>query len=442
MCAESGASDCRQALDNRNARNDARYLDIGYDYDAYGNVVRQTHYAVAPRSTGQIHAGPIVEVFSYDLLHRLAHTSRSGDPSQGGQAQQTTLAYDAIGNLTRKTDFSADQAGAYAYAHGSKPYALTAVALPTGGAVAYGYDPNGNVASRVVPAGQYRTAYAEGLGMPGRGRMLETSLRRWSHADGRSRMEADVRPKSTCLVSAGGGKDHHSLTLLRRKDLGLFASIPSTPTPTALHRVRARRPMQPASECKLQATIFCLFQSRSEKGLVMTSRQIPIFATQADWRGVLARIERQRPLQYALMGLFTVRAPLVIRSLFSEVVADMPTSVSVGYLVCDLGVRVELRTVPQRRGGEMYAVDQLENEMSIVLRPGIELKDCLVAGQLGTASSHPVSLELFRLLESEIKRDFARIQSYLVGPSAKALMLGGMRLTANPRSPAEFDLRQ
>lgn len=174
----------------------------------------------------------------------------------------------------------------------------------------------------------------------------------------------------------------------------------------------------------------------------MTSRQIPIFATQADWRGVLARIERQRPLQYALMGLFTVRAPLVIRSLFSEVVADMPTSVSVGYLVCDLGVRVELRTVPQRRGGEMYAVDQLENEMSIVLRPGIELKDCLVAGQLGTASSHPVSLELFRLLESEIKRDFARIQSYLVGPSAKALMLGGMRLTANPRSPAEFDLRQ
>ena len=162
VCAQTNDSDCRQALENRNVRNEAKYLDIGYDYDAYGNVVRQTHYAVAPRSTGQIHANPIVELFSYDLLHRLTSTSRSGDPSQSGQMQPTALAYDAIGNLKKKSDFSANQPEAYAYAEAGKPYALTSVTLPSNASVTYSHDANGNVASRVVPsgyAGDYRTAF-------------------------------------------------------------------------------------------------------------------------------------------------------------------------------------------------------------------------------------------------------------------------------------------
>ncbi len=173
----------------------------------------------------------------------------------------------------------------------------------------------------------------------------------------------------------------------------------------------------------------------------MTTLQIPIFATKGDWREVLMGIEEQRPLQYVLMGVFKSRAVQVMASPFaSENESKAPPPSPAGYLVLDRGTGVSVRCVPQRRGGELYAVDQIENEVSIVLRPGSELKECLVAGQIGTASSHAASLELFRLFESELKRKFGRIKSYRVGREATALLQRGVRLTANPRSPAEMDL--
>lgn len=112
------------------ANANLRRLD--YRYDVFGNLAQQA-----------LDTGQSVEDYTYDTLQRLTRASRSGAVSG-----TVDYGYDAIGNLTRKTDFSADVAGAYSYSGGScggGPNAVKSVALPAGGSRSYCYDANGNL---------------------------------------------------------------------------------------------------------------------------------------------------------------------------------------------------------------------------------------------------------------------------------------------------------
>lgn len=71
---------------------------LGYGYDVFGNVKRQS-----------LNGGASREDYQYDTLHRLVGAMRSGAASG-----TVSYGYDAVGNLTKKTDFSADTASASA----------------------------------------------------------------------------------------------------------------------------------------------------------------------------------------------------------------------------------------------------------------------------------------------------------------------------------------
>ena len=78
---------------------------------------------------------------------------------------------------------------------------------------------------------------------------------------------------------------------------------------------------------------------------------------------------------------------------------------SAGYLVADRRVPIAARAVPQRRGGVKYAIDQVANPKSIVFWPGgVFGENCLIAGEVGTVSDDPSSLELFQSFAKAIKR--------------------------------------
>ena len=73
----------------------------------------------------------LTESFGYDALHRLTSTS-------GPAAQALTIVYDAIGNVTSRTDI----AGTFTYDPVRKH------AVTSAGGVSYGYDANGNMSTR------------------------------------------------------------------------------------------------------------------------------------------------------------------------------------------------------------------------------------------------------------------------------------------------------
>lgn len=106
---------------------------LGYGYDVYGNLTRQT-----------LNGGQSEETYHYDALHRLIDSTRIG-----AATGTVTYGYDAVGNVTYKSDFSLAQPTAYAYGGGScggGPNAVKSV-LTASGTRTYCYDANGNLTS-------------------------------------------------------------------------------------------------------------------------------------------------------------------------------------------------------------------------------------------------------------------------------------------------------
>ncbi len=112
----------------------ANVRKLGYGYDVFGNVRHQS-----------LNDGASREDYAYDELQRMVSAIRSGAASGS-----ISYGYDSVGNLTKKTDFSANTANAYSYTGGScggGANAVKSVALAAGGTRTYCYDANGSLVS-------------------------------------------------------------------------------------------------------------------------------------------------------------------------------------------------------------------------------------------------------------------------------------------------------
>lgn len=132
--------------------------NLAYQYDALGNL--------SARSDANQN---LAETFSYDNLNRL--TSATVNSAGAGIVTQS-FAYDALGNLTAKNDL-----GNYAYpqsgAASTRPHAVSQIALAGGGAIAFAYDANGaltaqthtDAANNALPA-KSRAQFYTSFNMP------------------------------------------------------------------------------------------------------------------------------------------------------------------------------------------------------------------------------------------------------------------------------------
>lgn len=113
-------------------KNAANVRKLGYGYDVYGNLTRQS-----------LNDGASREDYAYDELQRMVSAIRSGAASGS-----TSYGYDSVGNFSKKSDFSTNTTNAYAYTGGScggGANAVKSVALAGGGTRTYCYDANGNL---------------------------------------------------------------------------------------------------------------------------------------------------------------------------------------------------------------------------------------------------------------------------------------------------------
>lgn len=137
----------RMDAGNLNFGNTPRVQE-GYHYDALGSVLDRTQYWDA--DLAQV---GFDEVFTYDNLNRLATSTIQPYMAQAAQSQ--TFAYDAIGNLTNKTNVGAN--GLYTYLQ-ARPHAVQSIATVPG---TFSYDDNGNLLS-----GAGRTVTWSSFNMP------------------------------------------------------------------------------------------------------------------------------------------------------------------------------------------------------------------------------------------------------------------------------------
>src|SRR5665213_679603 len=179
----------------------------------------------------------------------------------------------------------------------------------------------------------------------------------------------------------------------------------------------------------------------------MAKEQIMFFATTADIISVLSALDIADSLQYTRAGLFNADRP---QSYLSYVdIPDFGRTThpnAVGnpmYLLSSQVVQVKVRDVPQKSGGVLSAIDQLENPDSIVLRPGGWYgNDIILCGMTGTVSHSAESKKLYDLAGKVLRKHFTRQQEFLVGPEAREAWSAGVRLTIGASSPPGFDLKR
>jgi hypothetical protein len=172
------------------------------------------------------------------------------------------------------------------------------------------------------------------------------------------------------------------------------------------------------------------------------------FATSDDLLPVLLRVEARHPVVYTpCEHIHKPRAdhyPTArdLPTLFRPLTVDSAIC-GASYLVTEAGTEVVLRQLPPYRGKDRWAVDQLANPDSTVLRHGgVHGDSVLLKGDVGTAHKTEVAVRLQRAFDAAIRKHFVRISGFYVGPGAEALLDSGWRLTDAVGCAPEFDLRR
>ena len=174
-----------------------------------------------------------------------------------------------------------------------------------------------------------------------------------------------------------------------------------------------------------------------------TPQQIHFYATRADLEPGLARAEANRPLKYVLSGLFAgsefneTNTAAVLPQLGLAERGDVNRQPF--YLVVDASHVVQVRAVPQRRGGVLYALDEVANPASVIFVPGGLNGNCVVVGKI-MVPGDPRAHELSATFTPHVLRGFSRCGMYRIGPEARQLWESGYRLTHDALADPQFDL--
>jgi hypothetical protein len=167
--------------------------------------------------------------------------------------------------------------------------------------------------------------------------------------------------------------------------------------------------------------------------------QCNFFAFGTDLLPVLEQVDRKHRFTYVASGLFT--SPVSERVELGARLTCSSEGYNAGYLVTPDTTEILVRPVPQRKGGFLYAVDELANPSSITLHlGGMVCANVLLPGSVGTVSTHGSSVVLHRAFVCAIGKCFKRVKSYRVGPAALSLLAQGVRLTSSAKAPREYDL--
>jgi hypothetical protein len=170
------------------------------------------------------------------------------------------------------------------------------------------------------------------------------------------------------------------------------------------------------------------------------------FATSEDLLPVLLSVEARHQISYTPSGHF--EKPLVESF---QTVRELPTiflpapheSAIAGpaYVVTESPARIVLRELSPYLGKKRWAVDQLSNPDSTVLRHGgFYGERLLLNGEIRTAYKSPAAMRLQRAFDNAIRKHFVKIRAFYVGSQAEALLDAGYRLAGAQQSPPEFDL--
>jgi hypothetical protein len=179
----------------------------------------------------------------------------------------------------------------------------------------------------------------------------------------------------------------------------------------------------------------------------MKSKQTMFFLLLEDITHILQDIEAVVDIRYSKTGLFDSNSIPEYNSIFDTPNPGVTYSGDWNridsYLILKKKTPLNIREVPQNKGGIKFAVDQMINLKSIEIKLGgvyQTKQNIIVAGRIATISEESDSNELYKLFSTRIKNEFKRIGTFYLGKKAEEKMKAGWRLVTDEGSPKEYDL--
>jgi len=179
----------------------------------------------------------------------------------------------------------------------------------------------------------------------------------------------------------------------------------------------------------------------------MPSKQTNFYATYDDIGNVLEQFEEEHHVVYVLTGLFDNGASQILetyRTINSlSVSVDGEANHGPGYLIVTDPNQISSRKVPQKTGGNKFAVDQGHIPDSLYFQSGgVFSAKIIVPGRIGIIRQTPISRKLYSAFARIIVKNFSKVKSYYVGREAFALWQNGMRLGLSLKASTDIDLKQ
>ncbi len=166
-----------------------------------------------------------------------------------------------------------------------------------------------------------------------------------------------------------------------------------------------------------------------------------------DIKPIIEEIENEFDIKYYAAGLFDSKEIITYNSLSEDPNLGFARSGDWNdideYLIKPKKEVLDIRKVPQRKGGTKYAVDQSINSKSIEIKIGGIYPDkekVNVAGRVSTISEDPFSKALYKSFSLKIKKRFKRIEAFYIGPKAEEKLKEGWRMVTNEKMSTDFDL--
>ncbi|MBC2844627.1 hypothetical protein [Winogradskyella flava] len=112
------------------------------------------------------------------------------------------------------------------------------------------------------------------------------------------------------------------------------------------------------------------------------------------------------------------------------------------YLILNQNEKLQIRRVPQRKGGIKYAIDQLENINSLVISLGGYniSEDAIIASAISTNYNTQSSSNFFKQLNKFIKTNHMKVDEFYIGNDALDMANKGTRLTEDARMSKDYDI--
>ncbi len=178
----------------------------------------------------------------------------------------------------------------------------------------------------------------------------------------------------------------------------------------------------------------------------MPRKGIFFYGTKIDMEPGLGRLEEIIEIKYVLAGLFD--SPSAVSYATYRDIPDLGISLKGDkvhmptYMLMHKNESVNIREVPQRRGGVKYAIDGCKNNALLFFKPSGEFKKAfLIPGEFAPGNTES-SLEVYSLFRKHFIKGFAAIKSFRVGPEATDMLDRGIPLTPSHRVDPVMYLRR